>query len=458
VRRVLIRIFLAGILVPALAACRSPKPRFETVVLVTIDTLRADHLGCYGYLRPTTPFLDGLAQRSLLFRNAIASSSHTAPSHASLFTSLYPAQHQVLVNGVVLSPDIPSLAGLFGSAGYQTAGFTGVGFLASLESGFEHLDTDMPEKARYRPADHVVDRALQWWARRDRSRGRFLWVHLYDPHEHGPRAEIPASHLETMRADSESRGQEFFDYLEGSRGISVSDLESSFDRYDAQIAFADAQLQRLFEATVLEENGPSLWVVTADHGEGMGSHGYIGHGQYLYAEQLRVPLLIHASDGSLPARQVQHLVRHVDLMPTMLELAEVGFDRDAARIEGHSFVPLCKDQGASVPIDFAFAQRRPADARRLELGWIDGSVIAGQDSRYKYILSSRGPDELYDLQTDPLELHNLIDQQPPETQRLYDWLTRKYHALQQDARSDSSKSQQIEERFLENLKALGYIQ
>ncbi len=450
-------------LVATTAAARSEPLR--NLVLVTIDTLRADHLGLHGYPRPTSPFLDLLASRSAVFENAFASTSYTAPAHASLFTSLQPVQHGLLINGHTLDTAIPTLASLLRERGSRTAAFTSVSFLAGLGTGFEELDLPLDPAATYRPADRTVDAALEWHRRRseepdERSADRpfFLWIHLYDVHQYGVRAPVRERYLERMRRDSEERGEKIRAFLESEHGIAGSHrpkLLERYDRYDAQIAFVDEQLERLFAALEKDTAGETLWIITSDHGEGLGNHRFWGHGRYIWNEHLRVPLILYAGERRWAPSRVEALVRHVDLLPTIVELLGVPLDRDALRLEGHSLVPLLEDRDASVPIDFAFAQRRPKGSRTR---WEPGVVIAAQDLRFKYILHSEGPDELYDLASDPRELENLIGEGLPEEQRLLRWLTSQYREKLSDRRYDADASNQIEQQYLEELKALGYVE
>jgi arylsulfatase A-like enzyme len=433
----------------------APRHRYQDVVVVTVDTLRADHLGCYGYPRPTSPFLDELATRSVRFEDALSASSHTGPSHASLFTSLYPEQHRVLVNGVVLDKGIASMAELFRENAHATAGFVGVGFLASLDHGFETLDAEMPPKQRYRPAAEVVDRAVAWLQGLPHARPFFLWVHVYDVHEHGPQVVVPEPYLSLMRDDSKRRGESLLQYLREHHGLSAPELHGNFDRYDGQLAFVDAQLRRLYRAVErLAGRRPALWVITADHGEGLGNHGYMGHGKHLYAEQLRVPLLFCGGNDLAP-RVVPDMVRLVDVLPTVAELAGLSWTPATLRLEGRSLVPLLDGTGP-VPVGHSFAQRRPADERRSDLGWAGGRMIAAQDRRYKYIHRQDAPDELYDLERDPHELHNLIDEDRPEGRALGRWLERKDQELRHDPRG-GARSLEIEDRYIDELKALGYL-
>ncbi len=230
-----------------------------------------------------------------------------------------------------------------------------------------------------------------------------------------------------------------------------------FDRYDAQIAFVDRELHRLFEGLESSTRGSrTLWVVTADHGEGLGSHQYIGHGKHLYREQIRVPLIFFGSGGGFTPRAIEQQVRHVDLFPTIAELAGVDLDADALELEGRSLVPLLEGAqlGTTGP---AFAQRRPADNLRIRGGWPDELVLVAAAERFKYILHSVGEDELYDLEIDPLEQENLIGTGLPQEQELSSWLARKYQWMVEHPLTGSLEDVQIEPEYVEELKALGYL-
>ena len=447
---------MAALLAAAAAeGCGAPSPRIGNVVLVTIDTLRADHLGCYGYPRPTSPFLDSLAARSLLFERAVSASSHTAPSHATLLTSLYPEQHGVLVNGLSLSGSLWSFASVARDSGAEPAGFASVSFLSGLGGEFETWDSEVPDGELFRTADLTVDRVAAWLGARDPLRPFFLWVHFYDVHEHKADTRIPPGPLERISSHRRDRKDDFLAFLREQRGYTGSRVTRNFDRYDSQIAFVDSQIGRLYERVEAHAAGArTLWVVTSDHGEGMGDHGYGGHGRYLYDEQIHVPLIIHDSADHFAPASVPSLVRHVDVLPTLAELAGVPHTGDAGRIEGGSLVPWLDDP-LRVARRLAFAQRRPPDPRRLERGWSPGQLIVARGDRFKYISSSHAPDEFYDLLRDPHETMNLAGGDSQEERRLREWLRRKDAALRRDRRAGEAGA--IPEELIESLRALGYL-
>ena len=453
------RFAVAGMVFFALATagCSRP-PDFRTVVLVTIDTLRADHVGVYGYPRPTTPFLDSLSETGVVFESAYSSSSHTAPSHATLLTALYPEAHGVLRNGSRLAPDrFETLAENLGDQGFESGAFTAVGFLRQLTEGFHHVDAHAIERGtkEFRLAEDTVTAALDWVAGRDDDRKLFLWIHLYDVHAHhrrdGPHVEFLRRLNEHVEADPEPFGA----YLErtyGHRAVGRR-VQEHLIHYDAQLAYTDRQIERLYRGVEKARSGASLWIVTSDHGEGLGNHGIMGHGRNLYVEQLRVPLIVHSSPNVWGPSRVDRMVRLVDIYPTVRELvaeAQEPSEKETVPIDGVSLVPLLEAPDAQVSIDAVFAQRRPSDGR----SWRDELVLAAQSEREKYIYHSGRVDEYYDLVVDPYERVNLIEEDRPEAARLKDWVLREY-ARMHEGRPETSP--EIEPEHLEELRALGYI-
>jgi arylsulfatase A-like enzyme len=439
------------------------EPLPGAVVLVTIDTLRADHLGCYGYARPTSPFLDQLASRGLLFENAVSSVAHTAPAHASIFTGLYPLQHGVLRNGEGFSRADPetgdapyrTLAELAENAGYETAGFPAVGFLHPITRGFSKV-TAGAGAAAYTPANEVVDAALVWISQRRPGSRFLLWVHFFDPHlpDRAPadvRAlfgfESPRARAAFGRATRERR------QIPNDAYRSDLFLAEAHSRYDAEIRFVDRELERLFgamDASGLNED--ALWVVTADHGEGLGSHGELGHGINVHAELIRVPLVLYER-GRWAGTRVSRLVRHVDLLPTLAERLGIGLEQPGYTLPGRSLLPGASDPGAAEE-EVAFLQRRPADDG-VRAHWERGEVYGLQSLDWKYVVHSGGRDELFDLRADPLELHNLIGESPL-AERLGRLARQTYDSLLLEGRRASPSP--LDEKALPELRALGYVQ
>lgn len=433
-------------------------PPPDAVVLVTIDTLRADHLGCCGYPRPTSPFIDKLAGEGVVFRRAFASSSHTTPSHASIFTSLHPVQHHALVNGRGLPPSILTMAEMFQEAGWETAGFFSVNYLGELSDGFQTFDWSTGKANYYtRAADRTVDRALAWLDELPPGARLFLWVHFFDPHEpYHPREEL----VERMIPGTEAERAGFLDHLTRVHGIPADfyrDEEAlfrKFDGYDAEIALVDRELGRLYRAFGERDlNGNALWIITSDHGEGMGSHHYIEHSRKIYNEQLRVPLIFHHGAGGLPPGEVGELVRHVDILPTLAELIGFPLEARSPAAQGESLAGVLAGRGRP-PARYAFSQRRPP-AGRGRRRWQPIEMYSLQNADYKYIHHSEGEGEFYHLARDPLETRNLIGEPSPARDRMRRELEEYYGRLGSGAVSGDES--EVDPKYQETLRTLGYL-
>lgn len=447
---------LAGLAIVT-GACGRPDPP-QSVFLITLDTLRADHLGAWGYRRDVSPFLDELARRSTVFTRVYASSSHTAPCHASLFTGLEPAQHRLLQNGEELDPRILTVAEIFRRRGYRTAAFSTTGFLEGLRSGFEHFSA----RKKFFPAREIVDEALGWLAERAPEEKVFVWIHLFDAHEwYHPDLVDPQAREELGRRRG-PHGEELVDYLTEQQKVpldvwrSRAEMIDGFDRYDAQIVAMDRQLRRLYDT--LEETGlnqDAVWWVTADHGEGMGNHHFFGHGQYLYNEQIHVPLLVFAPGRDFPPARVDRLVRQVDAGPSLAALIGEDFKAQLLPIEGRSLLPLLEDPTAPWMEMPAFSLRRPVDQHRRELGWEPGEVFSLTTPRYKIIVHTQGEHELFDLRADPFELVNRIDERSDAKDGLLRQAVRRFRHLFDDG--EKVGTGEINPQHVEELKTLGYL-
>jgi arylsulfatase A-like enzyme len=325
---------------------------------------------------------------------------------------------------------------------------------------------------------HVVDAALEW-LEGERTGARFLmWVHLYDPHKwkdvvlerEGSDAPIwpgatPDGFLEQLLElhglPPPVAGEPYtVDWRVEKKAGDPLDVRSAerflrcIDAYDALTLFADGQVERLYRAIeALDLPGRTLWVVTSDHGEGLASHGVAGHGARIYQEQLAVPLIVHASDGSIAPRVVDATVAHVDLFATLAETLGARVHGHPGLYEGRSLWPLVRGEGdgSAWPERALFAQRRPAEN---DADPDQSEVYALQDRRGKYILHEPGDDEFYDLARDPLELEDLGADAPAAAalraeleQRL-----RVYRSL-----SPAQPQGEVPEEWMEELRDLGYV-
>ena len=353
------------------------------LVLITIDTLRADHLGAYGARFAATPNLDALAARGLRFDEVMSTAPLTLPAHATLLTGRLPHQHGLRTNGAgILRPGIDTLASVLAGAGWHTAAFVGAFVLDhrfGLDRGFAHYDDGIARGAdggvrleSERPASAVIDAALAFMrAERETPGGRkvrrFLWLHLYDPHAPYRPPEPFASRF---------AGQP----------------------YDGEIAAVDAQLGRLFEA--ISASGRPSWVVVAgDHGEALGEHGEASHGLFLYRGVLRVPWII-AGPGVAPASVLRTPVSIADIGPTLAALAGAVLRPDPSLPRAGRDLASSLLRGVEPPADDLYAETRyPAT-----FGW--HPLAALRRGRLRVVQAPRP--ELYDLEADPGERRNLI--------------------------------------------------
>ncbi len=439
------------------------------IVLITIDTLRADHLPFYGYPRDTTPFLAELARRSVVFDRVVAASSHTVPSHTTLFTGLHMPQHRVLMNPHdTMDPSIRTLTQLFADAGYTTIGLPSVVFMGVLERGFDvFFVPGKPRKGRggpkYTKGGRMVGEALAQLALVERERPVFLWLHLYDVHQ--PQ-DAPQSYIQAMSATSpdemqllRSHWREVQGKTPESDGVDgAARFAERQHRYDASIAYVDWLLRRFYEG--VRELGlmdGSLWIITSDHGEGLRSHGYSSHGREIYQEQVLVPFLVHDPDGGLATGRVGGLWHHVDLYPTLAEMLGAPTHGTERTLAGVSMLPALRGRGAGGNDSrVAYVQRRQSRERGRSAMFERGPIYSLQGERFKYVVRTHGDDELYDLAEDPGELTNLAGE-GSELERMWRQKTREaFEAMTKE--SGDLAVPEVSDEHREVLRALGYVE
>jgi arylsulfatase A-like enzyme len=403
----------------ALAACacsRSPAERYADldrgdvpIVVVLIDTLRADRLGCYGYGRPTSPHLDAFAEEAVLFERCIAPSTWTRPSTASLFTGLLPSRHGATSAQVGLGGERWTIAEALRERGYRTAAFGSNPHVfrdTGFDQGFETFVEPPPESPRvpYARGEEIVDRALGWLEERRGGEPWFLYVHLFDPHApYDPREPYRA------RFDRGERGQhDAWTMLQRDaepEDLGAADRAHMVDLYDAEVAYADAQVGRLLAAIDLDATAV---LVLADHGEELFDHGGWSHEPTMYDELLHVPLI--ASFPALRAagargERVGDLALLVDVLPTVLDL--VGAEAREG-LTGRSL--LAKALGAGPATPFAISE---AD----QFGQFRKSVRSAGAKVVRSWSPERG-ERIFDLAADPGETRSVAPSALPEAARL----------------------------------------
>ena len=395
----------------------SPSP-IRTVVLITIDTLRADRVGAYGWAAARTPAMDALAARGVRFTRAFATAPITLPSHASLLTGLYPPGHGSRHNGMTVSGGPATLATVLREQGWATGAFVGAFPLDrrfGLDRGFASYGDRMPRGPdgrllNERPGSQVIDEALAW-IRGIGDRPALLWVHLFEPH--APYEPDPA------------------------RGPAGRSQPASV-RYDDEVARADVEVGRLLMG-LGPRNASTLVIVAGDHGEAFGEHGEIAHSVFLYDTTLRVPLIIAGPGVPASARDAD--VSLVDVFPTVLDAIGLA-PRD---VDGVSLVPVVK--GASIEPRDLYAE---TFAPLFDFGW--SSLRSVRSGPWKYIAAPTA--ELYNLASDPAEEHNAIQRDKRQASDLAARVT-KYSGP--ELPRAAGEAPPIDAESLSRLGALGYV-
>jgi arylsulfatase A-like enzyme/Tfp pilus assembly protein PilF len=425
---------LGGLLVAAFiaASCSwlsrdEPPPSARHVVLVTIDTLRADRLGCYGNDQVATPHMDVLAKEGAMAPDATVHAPLTRPSHVALFTGLLPSEHGIRDNvSPAVDPDFPLLADLLKKAGFRTAAFVSSVVLSAqsgLDRGFDlysdEFETDADDarflNTIYERGDIATDEAITWLESNGGGDRLFAWIHLYDPHDPYEPPEPYAS-------------------------------EYTDRPYDGEVAWSDELIGRLDAA--LERLGlrdDTLLIVTSDHGEGLGDHGEPLHGFFVYESTLAVPLLFRGP-GVVPGTRLTVTARTVDLFPTTLDLVGVSTPADI-QLSGRSLAGALRGR-EELSEETSYAETL---VPLLHFGWSDLRSL--REGRWKYIQAPRP--ELYDLERDPGETRNLVKSESSQAEALRSGLAL---FLEEEAALEAAPGPaSVPRDLLEKLGALGYV-
>jgi len=444
------------------AACPGGEDTRPNVLLVSVDTLRADALGSYGGV-VETPTLDGLAGRGVLFEQARAPAGLTAPSHLSLFTGREPLDHGVIRNGTYLADELELLAEVFRDAGYGSAAFVSSFVLDrrfGWDRGFEVFDSSFDEedatvpKERGTPgmffhkhdfggfdrrADASVDAAIAWLE--EASEPYFLFVHLFDPHDPYVPPSGYSAKLKGVAFPLEGRSDPL--------APTPDRLKRLVRRYHAEVLFTDEQLGRLLEAAERKSGRRLVQVVTADHGEGLGQHDWVFHDRNLYEEALHVPLIV--ADSASPARgvRIETAVNLSDVAPTLVDLAGLPALEAAT---GQSLAPAVR-AGVEPAARPSFAHRREHAASELEAR---GEKLAVRAQNWKLIRSRHLGEELYDLGADPGELENLVESTQPGALEPLGALRRLLDGYDASRSSPGGGPVEVSDEVRAALEALGY--
>jgi len=399
------------------------KPQPVNVVLITLDTVRADHLHCYGDNKIKTPVIDALARDGVLFEKAVTQTPLTGPSHASIFTGENPNVHHVRDTGAfALQPSSVTLATTLQRSGWDTAGFISATVLSrqfGFNQGFATYDDQIPEVvdkntgelAAARPANVTVDRAIRWLNGQS-GKPFFVWLHLYDAHQ-------PYNPPPQFRRQYPN------------------------DPYDAEIAFEDHELGRFLDVVRKKSPaGKTLILLLSDHGEGLGQHGEDGHGIFLYDSTVRIAWIM---DGpGVPAGvRVQQQAREIDALPTVLNL--LGGKLSSA-IQGTSMVPAFSAK--PVPTKYSYEETLYP---KINIGWAELRGI--HTAHWMYIRAPKP--ELYDLDKDPGELNNVIAARPKKFRELEGQL--KLLSRLGGSNTETVVTKPMDQKTIDQLRSLGYV-
>ena len=425
------RRFLLFILTPALilAAGCGGEPDYN-VLVITIDTLRPDRLGCYGYGRPTSPRIDELAARSVLFEQVVCSSPQTLPSHTSIFTGLHPRTHKAISHESVVADEVTTLAEILKDRGYRTTAFISSHVLDSkygLNQGFDRywqvnqvMRPKQREIAQQRGLDPTTNEVLSWLEENASTRF-FAWIHWFHPHRpYAPPLELRPRFVGDYLGDANSSTEFLMNVWRDEIDLPAEDVRYLSQLYDGEIAFTDEQVGRVLDAlNVLGISDKTIIVLTADHGEMLYEHEfYFGHDIALYEECIMIPLIVsHPGLGVTPKR-LPGLVQSIDIFPTLLGFLGIGCP---AGTEGKSLEPLVI--GAETrTAEYAFSETFPFPEKAMPRHAVrtEGRKLIWRETK-EGILTKH----FYDLGADPGEMSDIMADEPEAgrtlDRTLYEW-------------------------------------
>ncbi len=457
---------------------RFGKAKKPNVLLIVLDTARADKFGFMGYNRPTSPFIDSIASQGAVYKNAFAPCFWTLPSHASIFTGLYPCQAGATSETNMLPPGNITQAELLKDAGYRTVGASCNSWV-SIERGFSSGFMDYFEiwrnifKEQYgkpAPLETVATEKMKSWlmARQGDSAPFFMFVNLNAPHlpytPPNPFLTDFAKHytgLEQLNRLASIKGM--WEFLAGKIQLSENDYQVLHSLYDGEIAYADNCVKEII--TALRETGDyenTMIIITSDHGENIGEHGLIDHLLSMYDTTLHVPLVIKypADIPAPPSQHISGMVSLIDIFPTVARIC-------GCKIPGHTDTLIKRKSLVSPdtpPSEYIYAENdRPLNGIGLmksrypefDVSSIDYSMRAIRDRTGKFIWKVNRDKEFYDLAADPHELKNIYTDQLGASKYLFNRLRLQVSKL--PAPKTGRLFQSTDEESLEQLRSLGYI-
>jgi len=442
------------------------KEKAQNVILISVDTLRADHLGCYGYERETSPHIDTLAQEGVTFLNTYASSPWTLPSHVSLLTSLHGVRHQVYHDNESMDPILVTLADVLRQYGLFCAAFTGGGFVSSIygfSKGFDTYSEDAGNVFSQDSAEHLFYLVSEWLDSH-KDKGFFLFMHTYQPHNP---YDCPYPY-KTMFLNEEAKWRhlDLMNFLGGKPGIfkalTEEERQNVIDLYDGEIRYTDEKLigplvEKLKKTGIYDQ---TMIVFTSDHGEEFYDHQGWGHGHSLYDESLKVPLVIKFPGSRFKGKRILNFVSLVDIFPSILE--ELGIRLRGLEMDGESLFPVIRGGEKENRMFFADIASNVLDShipQRISTNRGEEKLILNDKfskEDLKFFLSpplALNPVEVYDLIQDPKEQRNIADRRS----ELANQMIQEINKIYKEAKRRKTGKLEIDEELRRKLKALGYI-
>lgn len=467
------------------------------IILISIDTLRADHVSCYGYKRHTTPCLDQIAEEGVLFEKSYTTAAWTPPGHGSMLTGLYPSQHGAMGKNKIRKA-VPTLAEKLMNNGYITAGFVNnsqVGELVGLNRGhqtFNELWKGIASKTIIdRGMRYVYRKAIKTLHRSDKGAGKtirhvkswlkdnvhcdvpfYLFIHFIEPHNPlNPPNPFRSKFLKEVSRNGYNKN--IVKLVANNPLICLSDdikpspVDMNLIRalYDAEIAYTDYKIKELMNyLKELKVYDNTLIIITSDHGEHFGEHGLYSHVASLYEPVLHVPLIMRYPNVFKRGIRDIHIVQTIDIFPTVMEIIQINDDNFKSNSIGRSLV----NAGSTVPYhDYIIAEWEGRIPEFVEdrIGKKDENIdwdrftkklTMIREDNYKYILGSNGSEELYDLASDRAEIKNLV----LERKDVVEDLRQKLCVWEKNMKSTKIEEEEqslMDEQVIKNLKVLGYM-
>jgi arylsulfatase len=417
-------------------------PSIDRIVLISIDTLRADFLGCYNAQMKTSPELDEFARHNVIFRNVTSQAPTTAPSHKSIFYSVYPTVHKTTIQ-TIPQEKVKSPVEIIRAAGFQTAAFTGGGQLSHTLGFSKGFDTYWEPKVstKFKHSFAEMEPAAFNWLEKHYKDKFFLFLHTYEAHcPYDPPEKFYVKWSAWYDGDLSKNTACFSNYLPHPR---PTDYEYIRSLYSAEVNYVDSFLGKVFQklkALGIYEN--TLIIFLSDHGESLGEKGYVGHCQ-LYQVQLQVPLILHIP--GVGSTQIDAPLELIDVMPTIFDLLKI---KSAYPFQGKSIMPLIYEPRV-------FETNRPLISEEQER-----VRIRSGDFALSFFPHGEPGEELFDLRTDPQEIEDISNNNPVAVKRLKD----RYFQIVNESKNlsslfilDSKNKREMDPETIEQLKSLGYV-